>query len=920
VIQIQRHRRLHILLCGALLLATTTVLGPGIAQATATRATSPLPIGTTPLPLAEDVASQGAELTVELVPDDWTPAAGATVTWTVTVGNRSNAAAQADFPSVQVDARDGASSVAALLPTLPPGWTVESSGPLSTRVRSENPLAPGASIGFQVASIVSAPEGQQTALSAMAWASNQWFATPRPGSNVETRLTVGGGSLEGRLVAAGGGNPVQGVCVEAQGPSGWWQARSRADGRWTLSIPGGQSVRIKFRPTCQAVEGSRTTTAHAGQWWPSSSTDEWAEEVELPGGGAISLGDTQLQQGAAVSGSVVVPAGFDPGMIRVEVLDHGSRRWIDGAQVQGDGTWMVHGLPPGAQMVRFADNQGELASEYYEDAGRQDDAAPVQTYAGMLTTGVDAELVRGSSIDGTVTDFGTGLPLEGIEVVVLDEATEWVAGTRTDGNGTYRIGGLAAGDHRVRFHDPTGRIPNVYNDGTWIPELVSPLHVAAGSANTLDMAMRPGVTVTGRVTAKVAAHGLAAGQGIPGVSVMAWPGQFGFESETIAAASTDADGNYTLGPLPPTTVSLAFVHGLGDGEDGSEGMDPDWAVRFWPGVSSPEDSGLLDLTGAAQSTPGIDAVLMPAPVLRGRVVDAHRGTLAASTGLEKLSVGVFYPYGNDKVMSLVRTGPDGSFEVSLLFDEVDVFLAAIDSSNVYGGTYRPRWYGNVDVSERGDPNPVRDGATSVRAGAAGVLEELHIAYNPPAAPRPPGDLVVVPGDGRLEVRWNGVADPVDRYEVLVDGVRELTVGAPTQASGADASEAVVTEVTGLVNGTAYSVTVRARNLGGATDSASSTGTPSGAAVQPPTQVPTTTTTTSTTTTTTPGASNHRSGGSGSNSQQTGSGSSGTPLAMTGADTGRTAMVAMVLLLLGAALTYAAAAPGLRGRLRKVVTR
>ena len=74
--------------------------------------------------------------------------------------------------------------------------------------------------------------------------------------------------------------------------------------------------------------------------------------------------------------------------------------------------------------------------------------------SGVKTSGIDAALAIGGSINGTVTDEETGAPIEGICVEVF--STRFDASIVTDAVGNYSVGGLDAGDYPVLFSDCQG--------------------------------------------------------------------------------------------------------------------------------------------------------------------------------------------------------------------------------------------------------------------------------------------------------------------------------------------------------------------------------------------------------------------------------------------------------------------------------
>lgn len=796
--------------------------------------TTPDPAGAAevvPLPLIDAVASEGAELVVDLSADDWGPASGTTVTWSVRVENRSLAASAANDPEISVGTASGMSALGIVEGSLPAGWVIAWEDPDGTQVSivSADPIAVGGAVEFAVTAVATGAVGAEAEIRASARASNQWWETPRPGHSVGRTVVIDGTHLSGTIVDEGG-TPLRDVCIDVSDHEngGWWSTTTRSDGAWDLSVPSDRTVDVRFRPSCQANYRSGYATAYGTQWWPGVSSPAAAETVTT--NADRNLGEIVLGAGGAIGGTVSTPDGVDPTGVSVSIELPDSGWWVDGIDPAADGTWMMHGLPVGSYVVRY---QGPgIAEQYHDGVGSRTDATLVEVNAGSATTGIDATLVAPSRIAGTVTDAGTGEPIEDADVSVRTPEGDWAAHTTTESDGTYEIDWLAAGEYVVQFSVGGGSYAPVFHDGSWLFADAVPMTLAAAAELEVDITMSPGVQVSGRVVADGAGNGLAAGDPIADVAVVAWLGGLDFDSEPVAYAVTAEDGTYTLAGLPPSDVALAFVHRLEDSDDGA--LDPDWGVEFWPGVSSPLGAGVLDLSGAAASVTGIDARLTPISTVSGRVIDAQSGTLAASTGLEGMAVALFLPFDNQP-FTVTQTDADGGFELKVPFADYDFHLGAVDIEGVHGGVYPPLWFGGnpIDVSDFDDIDPAADGAASLQVPPGTDRTDIFIVHNPPPPPSPPASVRLEPGDGSLTVSWNTPAEPVDEYTIMVDGSEVAAVPADSSGSGLELSAAMQHRIDGLTNGRGYEITVGARNLSATTLSAAIAGTPGEPAEVPP---------------------------------------------------------------------------------------
>jgi hypothetical protein len=144
--------------------------------------------------------------------------------------------------------------------------------------------------------------------------------------------------------------------------------------------------------------------------------------------------------------------------------------WVEVAFAQADhqGYYRIKPLDPGVYRVRFFDYSGDYVPEYYHDKTTVEAADDVTVEADVLTENINASLaaVLETSLSGTVTSSGNGLPLSGIMVVLYVDLGDWtsISTTFTLPDGTYQFGGLSAGTYRVGFQDWFGAYSEEYYD------------------------------------------------------------------------------------------------------------------------------------------------------------------------------------------------------------------------------------------------------------------------------------------------------------------------------------------------------------------------------------------------------------------------------------------------------------------------
>jgi fibronectin type 3 domain-containing protein len=104
-------------------------------------------------------------------------------------------------------------------------------------------------------------------------------------------------------------------------------------------------------------------------------------------------------------------------------------------------------------------------------------------------------------------------------------------------------------------------------------------------------------------------------------------------------------------------------------------------------------------------------------------------------------------------------------------------------------------------------------ATNSTGSSPPSLPSPAIAPQPASAPMSPADVRAFPQDGQIQVSWSA---PADRGSAITGYTVTVTPGAKTAATG---PATTVATVTGLTNGTAYTVSVTAANNAGTSSAA-----------------------------------------------------------------------------------------------------
>ena len=116
------------------------------------------------------------------------------------------------------------------------------------------------------------------------------------------------------------------------------------------------------------------------------------------------------------------------------------------------GGYTISGLAARDYKVYFNPWDLNYIPEWFDNADTFDLAAKVTVTAGNTTTSIDAQLLKGGVIQGTVTDEVTNLGIEGLPIFVFEISTQhWIASSGTDPTGKYTVSGLSAGNYIVEF-------------------------------------------------------------------------------------------------------------------------------------------------------------------------------------------------------------------------------------------------------------------------------------------------------------------------------------------------------------------------------------------------------------------------------------------------------------------------------------
>jgi len=377
------------------------------------------------------------------------------------------------------------------------------------------------------------------------------------------------------------------VVTAFEAPAAIFEARTAADGSWTLEVPldglAQRSVYVEAGSSEHAPArfgGTPESTAFFG--YPGSG----AQLLE-PGDVLAGL-DFELAAGGRLSGSVRAQADGSavPGAsVRPSLVVDGQLRGLSSqfhAIVAADGLWQSPlALPPGeVRLVTWPPTGANLVVTAFDQIACQYQSCDllaadgISLLAGQVITNIDVLLAPGATLSGQVLPTGVSRSLR------LHDASgnRVISRTVSGSNSAWTFDGLAGGSYYLEIVPLTGAsgflVPRLHN-GRPCPGVLcdrtggAPLTVASGGS-------RSGISITLGEGGRVSGTLVDADSGAaPTVAAGATPliGEYMLIDDTDEVSGTgtifDDAGVIRLGlstPVPPGSYRLAtFDRGMGAG-------------------------------------------------------------------------------------------------------------------------------------------------------------------------------------------------------------------------------------------------------------------------------------------------------------------------------------------------------------------
>ena len=284
---------------------------------------------------------------------------------------------------------------------------------------------------------------------------------------------------------------------------------------------------------------------------------------------------------------------------------------------------------------------------------------------------------------------------------VAQDDWQQVSATYSGPNGTYDVGGLAAGDYRIRFRDfDHGHVEQYWNDEA-TAEAADDIAVTGGATTSgKDAVLALGGNITGTITG-------AGGADLEDVEATAYAwnaaGQFW---EDVAYALTNAAGEYNLSGLPTGTYRVGFY-------DYSHG----YSQEYWNDKATLEAAADIPVA-AGTTTNAKNAVLDAGAHITGAVTGAA-GAPLAGTEVTAYTWNAAEHFWDD--VAYAETNAWGQYDLAGL----PTGIYRVGFYDYSDADHAPEYWNNSASIEGADDIPVTSGTTvngkNARLGADGSI-------------------------------------------------------------------------------------------------------------------------------------------------------------------------------------------------------
>lgn len=460
------------------------------------------------------------------------------------------------------------------------------------------------------------------------------------------------GTISGTVTSLSG-SALGGICAAATDPFGNAVATVTTTSKGTYGIigltPGTYQVRFE-----ECAGG-----AHLTQWFNGKTVEASADSVTVTAGGTTSGINASLGTGGTITGLVTNSSGSPLPNICVHAQDSRGHS-ADSLSTGKSGAYSVGGLPTGSYVVSFSDCPAtDYLGQFYSGASTPDTATPVSVTSGSNTPGINATLILGATVTGTVTDTA-GTPLGSICVTAFDAGSgAAVDSGSTSSTGAYMLDALPTGKYAIEFTDCNGgnHAPQWYN--------------GRGSSAGADLiSLTNGVTTSG-INAKLGAGGTitgtitdTAGRPLAGICADAEPSTGG----GAVSSATGSMGAYSITALPAGSYTVEFVDCSGGNH----------APQWYNGQGSQSSANAVSVTAGA-TVGGINGQLAAGGTISGTVTAGGSAVANVCVDVQDL---------NQNDVGIRSTDSSGRYSVAGL----PTGDYRVNFSDCLGSVHTPQWF------------------------------------------------------------------------------------------------------------------------------------------------------------------------------------------------------------------------------------
>jgi hypothetical protein len=354
---------------------------------------------------------------------------------------------------------------------------------------------------------------------------------------------------------------------------------------------------------------------YVSQYYNGKETSGEATGVAVPAAGSVSGINAAMITGGEITGKVTEAASKN-GLFDAEVCIEAPKTSFFSPCVftNSQGGYTITGLRSGEYNVQFQAFSGGFSTQYYNNKGSASEANPVSVTTGVTTPGVNAVMVVGGDITGTVTAAGTKAPITGVQVCASATGTEPLTRcANTSPSGEYTIGGLSTGTYKVEFNATSQNYVSQYYQGKESSAEATPVSVSSGTSTPgINAALIVGGEITGKVTDASSKAALSGVEVCP-LATTALPG--------AGCTTTNSGGEYTIPGLATGEYKVEFLPNTG----------ANYVPQFYEGKPSLSEATKVSVSTGSTKT-GINAALIVGGQITGTVTNAT--SKAPASGIE----------------------------------------------------------------------------------------------------------------------------------------------------------------------------------------------------------------------------------------------------------------------------------------------